>query len=91
MFGGIINHQGIEFSMCCILYCSTENPGNNEVKEKIEDAEAPETKNDEERSSGKKFKEKVIKTNLAATTDEPVAFKKRKSKSRNMRKRDDDD
>lgn len=70
---------------------STENPGNNEVKEKIEDAEAPETKNDEERSSGKKFKEKVIKTNLAATTDEPVAFKKRKSKSRNMRKRDDDD
>ncbi|XP_057313679.1 WW domain-binding protein 4-like [Hydractinia symbiolongicarpus] len=70
---------------------STENSGNNEVSDRSEDAEASEMKNDEERSSGKKFKEKVMKTNLAATTDEPVAFKKRKSKSRNMRKRDDDD
>jgi len=50
----------------------------------------PSIDNEKERTSGKKFKEKVIKTNIV-TTDEPVSFKKRKTKIRNMRKRDDDD
>jgi len=46
------------------------------------------------RETGKKFKEKVLKTTLtSSTTDEsePVMFKKRKSGSKNVRKRTSDD
>lgn len=40
---------------------------------------------------GKKFKEKIIKTSITTKSDEPVAFKKRKSGNRNVRRRNDDD
>jgi len=46
------------------------------------------------RETGKKFKEKVLKTTLTSSTadeSEPVMFKKRKSGSKNVRKRTSDD
>lgn len=48
-------------------------------------------KQGEEREKGRKFKEKVMKTNLATSSDEPVAFKKRKTARGNTRKRNVDD
>ena len=41
--------------------------------------------------AGKKFKERQLKTSLATESDVPVAFKKRKYRNRNVRKRNDDD
>lgn len=87
------------FAVLCIVFVfvdSTEDDNNLATSTTAEDTAEP-TKTDgddqpaEERETGKKFKEKVIKTNIATTSDEPVSFKKRKTVSRNVRRRNDDD
>lgn len=61
---------------------SIKDEDNKDNKEEVTEAPRP---------IGKKFKEKVLATNLTTDSDNPVAFKKRKSGNRNVRKRNEDE
>ena len=64
-------------------------PDTNE-KSHDESVEATTSENTENRQSGKKFKEKALKTSLG-NSEEVISFKKRRVKSRNVRRRDEDE